>query len=537
MDTKFFYGRGKGSKAVVPLDPEESDIEDSDEDLDDPDYVPRHTGDTVEELPIPELSGPDTHSDSTPRRNVAKNQLVQVADQDSVTPKSAEKRKLWRKVDITSVKFPEPIPPEIIKVQTPLFYFSMLFTDEMVHHIYEQTNLYSAQQLGFPIKTIPKEIQEFLVILLYTGVFPFPSLEDYWKPESRFALVADIMPLRRFRALRRFIHFADNSDCGNTIGRFYKIRPIFDMLRRQCLLLPADQKQSIDEVMVAYKGTRAGNLRQYISSKPDKWGFKLFCRASSTGIVHDFILYQGKTSFFNVPQSEAEQSMLMGEKVVTTLCRTVEEPESTVVFCDNFFTSFNLVQLLEATTGIKCLGTVRNNRMSGAENHLKSDKQLSKEGRGAFDYCCSGGIVAVKWRDNKCVTLLSNACGVEPVGEVTRYSKERDCRMLQEKPMPLKRFRTTVARTLEGIHKTPARVGRPLSSSPPPERPPQKRKRDAAPVDDVRYDSFGHWPACGPQRGRCKLCPKGVSRWKCAKCGVFLCLNSTQQCFVTYHLK
>ncbi|KAJ8414982.1 hypothetical protein AAFF_G00025050 [Aldrovandia affinis] len=43
-------------------------------------------------------------------------------------------------------------------------------------------------------------------------------------------------------------------------------------------------------------------------------------------------------------------------------------------------TSFKLVQILESTVGIKCLGTVRANQMAGAGAHLKTDKELEKEG-------------------------------------------------------------------------------------------------------------------------------------------------------------
>ncbi|KAL0195380.1 hypothetical protein M9458_008952 [Cirrhinus mrigala] len=255
-----------------------------------------------------------------------------------------------------------------------------------------------------------------------------------------------------------------------------------------------------------------------------------------------------------------------------------------------------LNQLLTFVTTTLCLGTVRANLTGGAGDRLKTDKELCKEGRGVYDYRSSGGVIAVKWYDNKCVTLLINACGVEPVGFVQRYSKEQgmkiavtcpaiikaynehiggmdlsdmlvhlyksqmkskrwylplfgyvldlsvcnawvlyrqDCSALKEKPMPLKRFSVTVAHTLEGLHKMPSRIGRPLCTSPPPAKLQQKPKLDETPVADVHFDNTSHWPTCGPQRGRCRFCPKGVSR----KCEVFLCLNTAQQCFVAYHMK
>lgn len=77
----------------------------------------------------------------------------------------------------------------------------MLLTDEMVQHVAHHTSLYSAQQLGDPIKTSPEEIEDFLSMLLLMGAFKFPSLEDYWHHESSFTLqeIPDLMPLHSFQ--------------------------------------------------------------------------------------------------------------------------------------------------------------------------------------------------------------------------------------------------------------------------------------------------------------------------------------------------
>uniref|UniRef100_A0A8C1CNC5 PiggyBac transposable element-derived protein domain-containing protein n=1 Tax=Cyprinus carpio carpio TaxID=630221 RepID=A0A8C1CNC5_CYPCA len=444
--------------------------------------------------------------------------------------------------DFTEARFEPPVV-----VQSPFQYFRMLFTDEMIQHVAHHTNLYSAQELGDPIKTNPEEIEDFLSMLLFMGVFKFPSLEDYWHHESRFSVIADIMPRKRFQLLRRYIHFNDNQQCNENPDRFYKIRPLFDMLRNQCLLIPSTYKHSVDEVMIGYKGTRAGSLRQYIGNKPDKWGFKVFCRASSSGIIHDLLMYQGASTFFNVTLSEEEQMLPLGAKVVTTLCKTIQH--------------FKLVQTLQTSLGVQCIGTVRPNRTGGAP--LMTDKELIKRGRGSYDYRSAEGVIAVKWFDNKCVNLLSNASGIMPLSAVKRWCKEskekithmggidlsdmlvhlyktpaksrrwyiplfgyildlsianswlvykRDCGLLNEKAMPLKRFRLAVK------HYTP----RPSLPKPQP---------------DVRYDSLGHWPLHCDKRGRCNYCPKGVSRWKCQKCNVFLCLNANQECFAAYHQK
>lgn len=52
---------------------------------------------------------------------------------------------------------------------------------------------------------------------------------------------------------------------------------------------------SVDEMMVPCKGKKAGSLRQYLPSRPNKWEFKIFVRAGVSGFVYDFMVYTGKS--------------------------------------------------------------------------------------------------------------------------------------------------------------------------------------------------------------------------------------------------
>ena len=104
------------------------------------------------------------------------------------------------------------------------------------------------------------------------------------------------------------------------------------------------------------------------------------------------------------------QELLLGAKVVTTLCKTIAQPRLSVVFCDNYFTSFSLVQNLHTSLGVKCIGTV--------------SLAPLKRGCGACDYRSAEGVIAVKWFDNKCVNLLSNASAIMPLSTVNRWSKD-----------------------------------------------------------------------------------------------------------------
>ena len=53
--------------------------------------------------------------------------------------------------------------------------------------------------------------------------------------------------------------------------------------------IPQEVHLSVDEMMVPYKGKKAGNLRQYLNKKPKKWGFKFFVLSGVSGMVYDFL--------------------------------------------------------------------------------------------------------------------------------------------------------------------------------------------------------------------------------------------------------
>lgn len=61
----------------------------------------------------------------------------------------------------------------------------MLFTDNVIERIARHTDLYSAQELGDPIKTSPREILDFLAVPLLMGVLNSPATQDCWHHDSR----------------------------------------------------------------------------------------------------------------------------------------------------------------------------------------------------------------------------------------------------------------------------------------------------------------------------------------------------------------
>ena len=190
--------------------------------------------------------------------------------------------------------------------------------------------------------------------------------------------------------------------------------------------MPSTVRQSIDEVMVAYKGRTAGALRQYMKDKPDKWGYKLYCRASDDGFIHDIIMYQGKSTFdsHRVQLSDDQSSMPVTSKIVLTLSKTINRAGISIIYADNFFSSLRCVQALSKYYKCRYTGTARDTRVGNPPLMTVKAMRNKKVPRGTFDYRSTGDIIVVRWKDNKPVTLISNDKGVNPVIKAKRYCKE-----------------------------------------------------------------------------------------------------------------
>ena len=113
-----------------------------------------------------------------------------------------------------------------------------------------------------------------------------------------------------------------------------------------------EKQYSIDEMMIPYKGTRAGSRRQYIQKKPTKWDFKVFVRCGVSGIVYDFIIYAEDDTFTNYTFSDEKEIRGMSDKVIHALCQSIADKPCSVVFFDNYFCQPGLIAYLRNEKGI-----------------------------------------------------------------------------------------------------------------------------------------------------------------------------------------
>ena len=131
--------------------------------------------------------------------------------------------------------------------------------------------------------------------------------------------------------------------------------------------------------MIGTKGR--SNIRQYMPKKIHKWGIKVFTRCGISGMVYDFIIYTDK---IKTPQ---EVDLEACANVVIHLTNSLTRTCFFLVYFNNYYTSLKLLSHLRNRL-IYCIGTMRQNRLQGAKEHVEK-KKLKKKDRGSFQWCAS----------------------------------------------------------------------------------------------------------------------------------------------------
>ncbi|XP_061382924.1 piggyBac transposable element-derived protein 2-like [Danaus plexippus] len=479
------------------------------------------------------------------------------------------------------------------QIETVLDYFYFFFSPDLITDIVYNTNLYAVEQLGRSIQLTEDEIKSFLAIQIMMGIVQMPAYTDYWARKTRYPLIADLMPLKKYQQIRRYIHFVDNTLQDS--DRYFKIRPLMEKIRKNFLKIE-EGKYSIDEMMIPYKGRKAGKRKQYIKMKPKKWGFKNFVRAGVSGIIYDFILYGGDDTFRGLTFSEKEATIGLGGMVVLALCQTIKKKPA-IVYADNFFMSPELTYILREEYGILSLGTIRTNRLRGCQELLPTDKQLKKKKRGssAQVVCNKNKLAVVKWNDNKVVTLISTYIDSYPLETIKRYDKDEKKKVDVECPQVVKHYNkhmggVDLADMLISLYRTPfkshrwylgifsqlvdmcinnawllhRRDGKKTSlkdfrfelfdglsksnrigtnqnvTDDIGENLKIHKPVSVRPTDSVRFDNTGDLPEAGNETMRCKYCKSGRTSVYCIKCNVHLCFvvgKIKRNCFRNFHLK
>lgn len=491
----------------------------------------------------------------------------------------------------------QPAPSVLNTVLEPCEYFSRYFNEEMFEEFARCTNLCALQSNGILLKTTANEMKTFFGMLMIMGTLKFPRIRMYWQAATKIPSVSEAMPVNRFFKLRSALHITEPTPPPLPTGKFWKVQPVIDAVRRRCQELPPVEINCIDEQMIPFTGHVAA--KQFMKNKPNPEGIKLFIRCSSDGVAHDFELYQGK----GTGTSLEHKHLGLGGSIVMRLIKNLPKLMNFKCYFDNYFTSIGLLRELKAL-GIWATGTIRANRLQGCP--LKTDKQLKQEGRGSFDAKVTeeGDVTVVRWQDNGVVNVASTFVGVGQPSNVRRWSDSSKKHVDIEYPELIQRYNASMGGVdkmdfslslypiRQRTNKWPVRVishfvsfavinswqeylqdakancfarsnvmdlltfqnniglslillkkptirkrGRPSVTET--REPPRKvHNTEPRPINAIRYDSIDHWPAHATRSfaQRCKM--KGCTsrtRIRCRKCNVFLCLSATNDCFYNFH--
>uniref|UniRef100_A0AAQ5XY95 PiggyBac transposable element-derived protein domain-containing protein n=1 Tax=Amphiprion ocellaris TaxID=80972 RepID=A0AAQ5XY95_AMPOC len=261
-----------------------------------------------------------------------------------------------------------------------------------------------------------------------------PGNRSYWEDDTRCPMVADDMSRNRFQTLLASLQFMDNTDSSNKHiqDKCWKSHPWLDMFCKQCLEITPEKHNSIDEQIVSFRGTYCP-IRRHVKGKPHPWGWKIWGRCFSSGILCDFIIYESGTG--------KKYLLGMGGGDVIKLYETLPSNQNYKVFVDNFFSSVQMEHKL-LQRHIYFFGTLRSNHLTGCQ--LEDEKSLAQKGRGFCDARVEKEepFVIVKWYDNKSVTLISSYCATEPQDKAQRWSKSGKASVEVDRPHIMKESNT-----------------------------------------------------------------------------------------------
>ena len=167
------------------------------------------------------------------------------------------------------------LPKDEHREVSPYKLLKMFITDTMLESV-EQTNKYSVDKTGSSINTTVQEIEQLIGVIYYMGLVHMPNLRSYWENEICFERASNVIARNRFLKLLTLLHFVNNYTVTDEEqkDKLWKLRPWFESLRTNFLQIPLKEFQSIDEIIVPFKGRSC--LKVYMPKKPHKWGFEMW---------------------------------------------------------------------------------------------------------------------------------------------------------------------------------------------------------------------------------------------------------------------
>lgn len=260
------------------------------------------------------------------------------------------------------------------------------------------------------------EIEALIGLLYLCGVKKSNRLaceEIFATDGSSAELFRLTMSMQRFLFLLRHLRFDDHQTRieRQTIDKLAPIREIFQkVVANYKDKFSPSEMLTVDEMLVGFRGKCS--FRQYIPSKPAKYGVKIFALADAkmfyTLNMEVYVGKQPQNSPFQVSNSQ------------DVVCRMVEPISGTRrnITTDNWFTSIELCTKLQAEHKLTLLGTIRKNKRQIPSEFVNGSNRPVPSS--IFGFGENSVLVSFVPKPKKIVLLLSSMHDIGEVDEVTK---------------------------------------------------------------------------------------------------------------------
>jgi hypothetical protein len=279
---------------------------------------------------------------------------------------------------------------------TPFDVLSLILSDDLLSTWTVYTNEYHSHHHDTELNLSVNELLGFLAALIYMGIVYLPRIDMYWDREHRQSFIANMFSRSRFQLILAAFSISNPHELGEDIQPSDYVAEFISHLNDTFpSLYSPGQNLCIDEMMIAYKGHT--DIRQYIPSKPHKWGYKFYCLAESTYLLR-LDLYTGASSKPTEHGSTHDLVMRMMDGY---------EDKSYNLFIDNWFSSPTLADHLHEV-GIAVCGSVNLNRSGMPPPSQLNDRMFKKWERGQYMHLQRGNKCLAVWKDANVMKVLYN---------------------------------------------------------------------------------------------------------------------------------
>lgn len=304
-----------------------------------------------------------------------------------------------------------PGPTGIAKhAKTPQECFEIFINDEIVNIITENTNIYintisgNFQRERACRLTDTVEMKAFFGLLILAGACRsgHQNVEELFSNKDGFGLEIfyGTMSLERFNFLLRTIRFDDigTRTERRALDKFAAFREVFQIFVANCEKnYSLSCSTTIDEQLVPFRGKCP--FRQYIKSKPAKYGIKILTLA-------DAKMYYVKTMEVYLGAQPEGSQFIVSNKPYDVVLRLVKciEGKGRNVTADNWFSSYPLVyKLLSKQTSY--VGTIKKDKGELPREFTLKEREPKSS---IFGFNDNVTIVSYAPKVNRSVVLISS---------------------------------------------------------------------------------------------------------------------------------